>query len=62
MLLDIPGINYRNCHHVMSHVKNIRELSEMSLAQCEALIGENGKLVYRFFNDPQVMNPIQMND
>jgi hypothetical protein len=44
----------------MTKVKNIRELSEMSLDDCQTLLGENGKLVYRFFNDPQVLDPVQV--
>ena len=52
MLLALPGISFKNYRHVMSHVKNLRELSELSLDDCCALIGaENGRMLHNFFHE-----------
>jgi hypothetical protein len=49
----MPGISFQNCHHVMTHVKNIKELSLLTLLEYQALIGEeNGRKLFRFFNEP----------
>lgn len=54
MLQAMPGINFKNYRHVMDRVKNIRELSDFSLEQCQGLVGtENGRLLYKFFRVQQ---------
>ncbi|CAG8539747.1 12641_t:CDS:10 [Ambispora leptoticha] len=50
-LRALPGITSKNYKRVMSRVENLKELSEMSLTDMQALIGEQyGRLLYDFFN------------
>ncbi|KAJ3347367.1 hypothetical protein HDU91_006792 [Kappamyces sp. JEL0680] len=52
MLLALPGINFKNYQKVMRSVKNLRELSQLSLSQCQTLIGEEfGRMLFNFFHD-----------
>lgn len=49
VLQSLPGITSRNYRHVMHHVENLRELSNMSLEALVALLGtENGTKVHTF--------------
>jgi DNA excision repair protein ERCC-4 len=51
MLLDIPGINYKNWKIVMTKSKSLKGLANMNLVELQDMIGvENGRLVYQFFN------------
>lgn len=51
IILNIPGIDFRNYGKVMYRIKNLRELCVKSLADCQELIGvENGKKMFNFFN------------
>ena len=53
MLLCLPGISFKNYKTVMSRVKNIKELSEMSLEDCCGMIGaEFGRMLHGFFHSP----------
>jgi DNA excision repair protein ERCC-4 len=53
MLLCLPGISFKNYKVVMSKVKNIKELSEMSKEACCEMIGpEFGRMLYGGFHSP----------
>jgi hypothetical protein len=40
----------------MSKVKNLKELSLLTLIECQDLIGEeNGRKMFRFFNEPSTL-------
>jgi DNA excision repair protein ERCC-4 len=51
VLLTLPGITTKNFQKVMNNVKNLYELSRLSLEQLVDLIGtSNGKQLYEFFH------------
>jgi DNA excision repair protein ERCC-4 len=51
MLLCLPGITFKNYKIVMSKVKNMKELSELSLEACIEMIGpEFGRMLHGFFH------------
>uniref|UniRef100_A0A0W0GCU3 ERCC4 domain-containing protein n=2 Tax=Moniliophthora roreri TaxID=221103 RepID=A0A0W0GCU3_MONRR len=51
LLRSFPGITTKNVKHVMSKVKNVRELCEMSLVQVQGILGvEPGKACYNFLH------------
>ncbi|CAG8727296.1 18554_t:CDS:1, partial [Acaulospora morrowiae] len=48
-LRALPGITANNCKRVMSKVRNLRELSELSLSELQNLIGdEKGRTLFEF--------------
>ncbi|KAI8914895.1 hypothetical protein DFJ77DRAFT_463850 [Powellomyces hirtus] len=50
ILRSLPGITSKNYRYVMSKVRDLRELSQMTLQECQALIGsEFGRLLHEFF-------------
>ncbi|CAG8504551.1 10589_t:CDS:10 [Paraglomus brasilianum] len=52
VLRALPGITSKNYKRVMTQVENLKELSEMTLEQCQKLIGDNnGKMLYEFFRN-----------
>lgn len=52
-LLRLPGITQANYKSVVDEVENIFELSQMSQAKLQKLIGpRNGSKLYSFFNSP----------
>jgi len=51
MLLTIPGITSKNYRNIILEVESVLELSNMSEAEIDELIGsEAGRQIYRFFN------------
>nr|XP_027796741.1 DNA repair endonuclease XPF [Marmota flaviventris] len=53
-LLKMPGVNAKNCHSLMNHVKNIAELATLSLDKLTGLLGHaaNAKQLYEFLHTP----------
>jgi len=52
VLETLPGINPINIQKVLSSVKNLHELSQMSLKEMENLLGTgSGKQLFDFFNN-----------
>jgi DNA excision repair protein ERCC-4 len=52
LLSKLPGITSSNIRKVMRGVKNLRELSTMSLAATQSLVGKSGgKTLYDFFHN-----------
>lgn len=51
LLRSIPGINAQNVKVVMNKVNNVRELCELSMAEVQAIIGEEaGKACWQFIH------------
>ncbi|KIK60408.1 hypothetical protein GYMLUDRAFT_167820 [Collybiopsis luxurians FD-317 M1] len=51
LLRTFPGINEKNVKHVMSKVRNVRELCEMDLLQVQGILGADpGKACYEFLH------------
>ena len=51
LLLKLPGVNEQNYFLVMRRVRNFRDLSMMSLAEIQSILGdENGFKLHRFMN------------
>ncbi|KAM6165996.1 DNA repair endonuclease XPF [Erethizon dorsatum] len=51
-LLKMPGVNAKNCHSLMSHVKNIAELATLSQDKLTGILGHaaNAKQLYDFIH------------
>ncbi|KAI9101201.1 hypothetical protein DFS34DRAFT_578158 [Phlyctochytrium arcticum] len=50
VLRSLPGINSKNYRHVMLKVDNLLQLSELTLKECQDILGqENGRMLHRFF-------------
>ncbi|KAI8904315.1 hypothetical protein EDD86DRAFT_194941 [Gorgonomyces haynaldii] len=55
VLRALPGINHRNYKHVMTHVKNLRGLSEMTLPELKKLIGEeDARSLFKFMHEKKL--------
>lgn len=53
LLLAMPGVNRQNCHYLMRHTKNIRELCGRTKTDLEELLGaENASKLYNFLHEP----------
>ncbi|OSD00090.1 hypothetical protein PYCCODRAFT_1371782 [Trametes coccinea BRFM310] len=51
LLRSLPGITAKNVKHVMSRVRSVRELCELSLAEVQDILGvEPGKACYDFIH------------
>jgi hypothetical protein len=51
LLLNIPGVDFKNYRRVMFGVKNLRELCGKSLGEFQTLVGaENGRKMFNFFH------------
>ncbi|XP_004644276.1 DNA repair endonuclease XPF [Octodon degus] len=51
-LLKMPGVNAKNCHSLMNHVKNIAELATLSQDKLTGILGHaaNAKQLYDFIH------------
>lgn len=51
-LLKMPGVNAKNCHSLMNHVKNIAELATLSQDKLTSILGHaaNAKQLYDFIH------------
>lgn len=51
LLRCLPGINAKNVKYVMSKIRNVRELCEMSLSEVQGILGmEPGKACWEFMH------------
>ena len=51
LLRSLPGITAKNVKHVMSKVRSIRELCEMSMEGVQEILGvEPGKMCWEFMH------------
>ncbi|KAI8825717.1 uncharacterized protein EV422DRAFT_563548 [Fimicolochytrium jonesii] len=58
ILRALPGITSKNYRYVMSKVRNIEELSEMGLEDCQELLGQEfGRSLYNFFRQDPTKEP-----
>ena len=50
-LLKIPGVNAKNCHSLMNHIKNIAKLASLSLNKLASVLGNavSARQLYNFF-------------
>ncbi|XP_008072788.1 DNA repair endonuclease XPF isoform X3 [Carlito syrichta] len=51
-LLKMPGVNAKNCHSLMNHIKNIAELATLSQDRLTSILGNaaNAKQLYDFIH------------